>query len=69
MTTKYVKSMTFALTMLLFFSAPAFAGGLSTGFSEVTLEELEPGKTYSTKEAANLPLVVVNTGGEPIDLR
>lgn len=47
----------------------AYAAGLSTTFSEVTLEGLEIGKGYSTKELANLPLAVVNTGEEPIDLK
>ena len=46
-----------------------WAKGLSTGFSEVTMEELEIGRDYSTKEVAGLPLVVVNTGEEPIDLK
>jgi len=46
-----------------------WAKGLSTGFSEVAMEDLEPGRTYSTKETANLPLVVVNTGEDPVDLK
>jgi hypothetical protein len=46
-----------------------WAKGLSTGFSEVTLEELKVGREYSTREVAGLPLVVVNTGKEPIDLK
>lgn len=45
------------------------AAGLSTGFSEVTLENLEIGKSYSTKEVAGLPLVVVNTSKESVDLK
>ena len=45
------------------------AAGLSTGFSEVILENLELGKVYSTKEVAGLPLVVVNTGDEAVDLK
>ncbi len=47
----------------------AYAAGLSTTFSEVTLEGLEIGKNYSTKELAGLPLAVVNTGDESIDLK
>lgn len=47
----------------------ACAAGLSTGFSEVSLENLETGKSYSTKDKASLPLVVVNTGKEPVDLK
>ena len=45
------------------------AAGLSTGFSEVKIENLEIGRSYSTKETAGLPLVVVNTGDEPVDLK
>jgi hypothetical protein len=45
------------------------AAGLSTGFSEVTLENLEIGKSYSTSETAGLPLVVVNTGTSAVDLK
>lgn len=49
-------------------TATAEAAGLTTGFSVVTLENLEIGKTYSTRETAGLPLVVVNTGNEAVDL-
>lgn len=45
------------------------AVGLTTGFSEVLIENLETGKTYTTSEAAGLPLVVVNTGEEVVDLK
>lgn len=45
------------------------ASGLSTGFSEVTLENLEAGRIYSIKDAAGLPLIIVNTGREPVDLK
>ena len=59
----------FVLSLSLVFSSVVKAAGLSTGFSEVALENLEIGKTYSTKEKADLPLVVVNTGKEPVDLK
>lgn len=45
------------------------ASGLSTGFSEVVLDNLMIGKTYSTNETVNLPLLVVNTGAEAVDLK
>lgn len=45
------------------------AAGLTTGFGEVTLENLEIGKTYTTKKALNLPLAVVNTGKTALDLK
>jgi hypothetical protein len=47
----------------------ALATGLSTTFSEVSLEDLETGKSYSTREVASLPLEVVNTSDEPVDLK
>ena len=45
------------------------AAGLTTTFSEVKLENLQAGKTYSAKESAGLALVVVNTGEEAVDLK
>lgn len=48
---------------------PAYAAGLTTDFSEVLLENLEPGKNYSTNDIADLPLSIVNTGREPVDLK
>lgn len=59
----------FLLSSTFFNFHAAEAGGLSTIFSEVTLENLEIGKTYSTKEAAKLPLEIVNTGKAPINLK
>jgi len=59
----------FLLGCICFGFCAAEAGGLSTTFSEVTLENLEIGKTYSTKEIAGLPLELVNTGKQPINLK
>lgn len=59
----------FLLSLICFSFRTAEASGLSTTFSEVTLENLEIGKTYSTKEVASLPLEVVNTGKQPINLK
>lgn len=69
---KYIRLKIFFILFLILWLSPhpvLEAAGLSTGFSEVTLENLEIGKSYSTKEVAKLPLVVVNTGNEPIDLK
>lgn len=65
----HIRIMTILLVLMTVSSSNLWAKGLRTGFSEVTLEELETGKTYSTEEVANLPLVIVNTGEEPIDLK
>ncbi len=48
--------------------ASAEASGLRTTFSEVALQNLEIGRTYNTKEAAGLPLVIENTGDGSVDL-
>ncbi|MCM8781753.1 MAG: hypothetical protein NC828_01700 [Candidatus Omnitrophica bacterium] len=67
---KYITIIIFSLmTTVAVFTSYLEAAGLSTDFSEVSLENLEPGKTYSTKEVAALPLTVVNRGEEPIDLK
>ena len=50
-----------ALSISLTSSTYAFAGGLSSTFVEVKLEDLEPGKAYSIKQETNKSLVVINT--------
>ena len=57
------------MAFILLIHLNADASGLTTAFSEVTLENLEIGKSYSTKEVANLALEVVNTGKEEVDLK
>jgi hypothetical protein len=59
----------FLTLAVLVLALTAQAAGLSTGFSEVILENLEIGSSYSTASAANLPLAVVNTGEEPVNLK
>ena len=66
---KYSKFLMLFCALFFVSYANLHAAGLSTGFSEVTLEDLEIGKAYSTKEVALLPLVVVNTGEESVDLK
>jgi len=65
----HVRIIPILLVLMALLNSNLWAKGLSTGFSEVTMEELEPGRVYSTKETANLPLVIVNTGEEPVDLK
>lgn len=48
-------------SVILFIPSASFAGGLSTHFVEVKLENLEPGKTYSVKEATKRTLTIKNT--------
>ncbi|MDD5302442.1 MAG: hypothetical protein PHS14_04965 [Elusimicrobia bacterium] len=48
---------------------PAAAAGLRTPFGEVIIRNLKIGQTYSMYKLVNLPLRVVNTGGEPTEIR
>ncbi len=48
---------------------PASAAGLRTPFGEVIIRNLRIGQTYSMYKLVNLPLRVVNTGGETTDIR
>ena len=56
------------LSIVYCFSS-AFGAGISTTFAEVILKDLEIGRSYSTKGIAHMPLCVMNTGGETIDLK
>lgn len=60
------------LGILLFFDSGkglVYALGLSTNFGEVLLDNLQPGKTYSTKNIINMPLRIVNTDKTATDLK
>lgn len=57
-----------ALTMLG--AAPASArGGMRTPLGEVVIRGLKIGQTYSMYKLLNLPLRVVNTGDDSVDIR
>jgi hypothetical protein len=47
----------------------ARAGGLRTPFGEVVVRNLKIGQTYSLYKLLNLPLRVVNTGAEQVELK
>ena len=47
----------------------AQASGLRTTFGEVVVKRLKIGQTYSLYKLVNLPLRVVNTGSEYVDLK
>src|SRR3989338_7616844 len=38
------------------------AAGMQTKFGSITIENLQPGITYNTRELVNMPLIVKNTG-------
>jgi hypothetical protein len=53
---------------ILALAMTARAAGLRTPFGEVVVRNLKIGQTYSLYKLVNLPLRVVNTGGEDVDL-
>ena len=55
--------------VLLFYVEISEGAGLSTTFGAVSIENLQIGQTYSTRELVNLPLTVVNTSGESVNLQ
>jgi hypothetical protein len=58
-----------AALLLALAALPAGASGLRTTFGEVRVGHLKIGQTYSLTQLLNLPLRLVNTGAENIDVR
>lgn len=48
---------------------PLFAGGLSTPFAEIKVENITPGDTISITGIANKPFTVKNTSGHTVRLK
>ena len=59
----------FLLLLVLGFPVGVKAGGLSTSFGDIFIENLQIGETYSTKELINLPLRVKNDSPYEMDLK
>ncbi len=60
----------FAVLALFQWFGPLYAGaGLQTKFGLVTIENLEIGQTYNTREIASLPMVIKNTGDEKVTVK
>ena len=57
------------LALLLTLTQTVSASGLRTPFGEVIVRNIKIGQTYSLYKLVNLPLRVVNTGEEEVDLR
>ena len=59
-----------ALTAALLLAplAPAWSSGLRTPFGEVEVKQLKIGQTYSLYKLVNLPLRLVNTGDDTLDV-
>jgi hypothetical protein len=67
MTISAVKAAAAALLFLA--SGPASAAGLRTKFGEVVVRNLKIGQVYSLNKLLNLPLRVLNTGDEKVELK
>jgi len=59
----------FFLVLILSLPGHVKAGGLSTSFGDIFIENLQIGETYSTKELINLPLRVKNDSPYEIDIK
>ena len=59
----------FCLMLLLGIKSEVLAGGISTTFGDVYIENLQIGNTYNTKELINLPLRVKNDSEYEIYLK
>jgi len=57
------------LTAITGFADKAFAGGLSTSFGDIFIENLQLGEEYSTKDLINLPLMVKNDSAFTMDMK
>lgn len=57
------------LAALAFFSPRAEAAGLRTKFGEVIVRNVKIGQVYSLNQVLNLPLRVLNTGEEQVELK
>ncbi|MDH5661360.1 MAG: hypothetical protein OEY92_00030 [Elusimicrobiota bacterium] len=58
-----------SLLVGLVFPGNVKAGGLSTSFGDIFIENLEIGETYSTKELINLPLRIRNDSPYEMDIK
>ncbi|MBU0479258.1 DUF1735 domain-containing protein [bacterium] len=52
-----------------FFVQSASAGGLSTTFGEVLVEDLRIGEAYSMEKEAKVPLIITNTSNQEVKLK
>jgi hypothetical protein len=57
------------LLSILVCTQSAEAGGLSTTFGEVVIENLKIGQTYSVRQLANIPLTVLNMADRSVKLK
>jgi hypothetical protein len=64
---KLIKA-TAAIMAAFFVSGSAEAAGLRTKFGEVVVRNIKVGQTYSLNSLINLPLKVLNTGDQTVDL-
>ena len=58
----------FIIIFLIITARLSFAGGLSTTFGEVVVDDLAVGKAYSMKNDAKFPLSIKNTSSQTVSL-
>lgn len=64
-----MKKFLFTFLISFLFVQSAFAGGLSTNFGEVLVENLALNKSYSMERDAKTPLIITNTSDQKINLK
>ncbi|MFA6004648.1 MAG: hypothetical protein WC881_11335 [Elusimicrobiota bacterium] len=64
-----VKRLALAVWVAAVPTAPAEAAGLRTKFGEVVVKNLKIGQVYSLNKLINLPLRVINTGEDTVELK
>ncbi len=64
-----MKRILLGILLSFFFAEFAFAGGLSTTFGEVLVEDLPIGKAYSMEKEAKVPLIISNTSKQKVNLK
>ncbi len=64
-----MKKVLLSIIILLIMCPFLFSSSISTSFTEVLLENLEPGKKYSLKKIANYPYNIKNKGSRRIKVR
>jgi len=56
------------LISIFIYNHYAFAGGLSTTFGKVLVEDLPVGKAYSMEQESKTPLIITNTSSQKVKL-
>ena len=58
-----------SVAIVIFMESYSFAGGLSTGFSKVIMEGLNPGQSYDVEKLGAPPFEIKNTSNRKVELQ